>query len=552
VNTAARWYLDVSGRRVGPYDWSVVLELAQFGTLARSDRLLNLERPAWKRVDEFPALVELINTADVSLARHSFWRSFGVLGGILWVLLAGTFWTFSILGWPGLLDGVLIARLQTLGAVLLIGVGAVIMRFLWAATRSADGSGVGVWRGALRVAGIGSLFLLTVTTVAVVINARELFAMARGTDPLGSAEILLLPGGSELEVRGILGVGVASQFARALAEHPQVRTIHLNSPGGREREGVVMANLIKSGRLGTYTATGCYSACVLAFVAGSPRVLNPDARLGLHSVSGDGTDPFYIARVNASYRQNLRTMGVSESFVRQATSAPASEVWIPEPAELLSNHVVDQVSDSGYAQSGETLAGLSPRAEGHEREFPFIRHLSLTDPRRFAPFDRSLRLALRRGADNFEIVRHASNLSAEIEAERLPLVADEAAVKYATSLRNAARSFRARDSSQCSAILEPDPRDEVGRSTAVLHALDHGLQLLLDAPVHGKPFSDDSDAKAFAKVVGAAGKAGVANTTSDCDRLLLLFDLALADKPAVAAGFLRALHIAHPTAVVGQ
>jgi len=85
-------------------------------------------------------------------------------------------------------------------------------------------------------------------------------------------------------------------------------------------KGVQVAKSIHAHRLGTYSASGCYSACVLAFIAGSPRVLNPEARLGLHSTAGAGTDPLFVAFVNDDYQGYLRRAGASEEFVRRATT----------------------------------------------------------------------------------------------------------------------------------------------------------------------------------------------------------------------------------------
>jgi hypothetical protein len=438
---SGRWYLEVSGRRIGPYAWSVVLELAQVGGLAAADRLWNPSLPAWMRVDEFPVLAALIPVASQRAAAESTAvdvtapppspspeaesvpnrrlasPSFRLGAGIAWSLVVGAFWWQSYHDWPGVVDGVLIARLRTIGALFLVAAGFVVLPALWSATRATDDRSIGFVGGALRVLAAACAFILVVTTLSVLINARVLLQIAFGSDPMGRGEILLLPSGTELEVRGTFNAGIASQLTRTLRDHPEVHFVHLNSRGGWVGEGTRMADLIHSRKLGTYTATGCYSACVLAFVAGSPRLLNPDARLGLHSATADGMDPFLIERINDQYKETLRRLGVSEEFVRQATSAPSTQLWVPSPSELMDNHMVDQVSDAGMSVSGEALTELARRSANLERGSSALQRLKRADPARFALLDRKVRLALRRGASQLELQQYVTRLAAGAEVQ---------------------------------------------------------------------------------------------------------------------------------------
>ncbi len=450
IEAAERWYLEVSGRRIGPYAWSVVVELAQARGLAATDRLWNPNLPAWMPVESFPELTELLAGAEPLAAVEApavprdrpgqpltrtatpspaltptavapepiVQRGFFWLGaGIAWSLVVGAFWWQSILDWPNVVDGVLIARLRTIGGISLVAAGIVVLPALWRATRANDATGVGFVGGAARVLAAACAFILVVTTTSILINARVLLQVAFGSDPMGRGEILLLPSGTELEVRGTFNAGIASEVERALRDHPGVRFVHLNSRGGWVLEGSRMADVIHSKRLGTYTATGCYSACVLAFVAGSPRILNPDARLGLHSASAEGMDPFMIERVNDDYKATLLRHGVSKDFVSQATSAPATSIWVPSPSELVANNMVDVVSDTGMSASGEPLTELARRAAVAEKGNGDLQRLKRTDPTKFAALDRKVRLALRRGVGQFELRQYVAQLAVGAEGK---------------------------------------------------------------------------------------------------------------------------------------
>jgi hypothetical protein len=70
IEAPERWYLEVSGRRIGPYAWSVVVELAQARGLAATDRLWNPNLPAWMPVESFPELAELLDGLPDRLSVH--------------------------------------------------------------------------------------------------------------------------------------------------------------------------------------------------------------------------------------------------------------------------------------------------------------------------------------------------------------------------------------------------------------------------------------------------------------------------------------------------
>jgi hypothetical protein len=129
-------------------------------------------------------------------------------------------------------------------------------------------------------------------------------------------------------------------------------------------------------------------------------------------------DPFLIEKVNDRYKATLRRFGVSEDFVGQATSAPATSIWVPSPDELVANNMVDDVSDTGMSPSGEPLTELAPRAAVVERGNGIVQRLKRTDPARFAVLDRKIRLALRRGVNQVEVRQYVAQLAAGTEGQQ--------------------------------------------------------------------------------------------------------------------------------------
>ena len=55
-----RWYLEVSGRRAGPFTWAVIVELAQAGALQPDNRVWRMGLAGWSRAGDLPDLAPLI------------------------------------------------------------------------------------------------------------------------------------------------------------------------------------------------------------------------------------------------------------------------------------------------------------------------------------------------------------------------------------------------------------------------------------------------------------------------------------------------------------
>ena len=569
-----RWYLEVSGRRAGPFAWTVLVELAQAGALGTEDRVWSMGLPSWSRAGDLPDLAPLIHEPgpssqphppeatpassepDSSLPHESVAKPSNqsvspllLAAGIAWIALTLSFYLERFALWPGVLDGVLVARLDIAGPFLLLLAALAVLPALWRGTRpDAVGHNSFVRGGIRTLAGLCAL-ALPVTAISTVLNAHEFFLIAIGSDPLGRAQIQLLPGGREVEIRGLLEAGVAARLQRTLEIHPDVQFVHLNSRGGWVTEGERLAWVIHARRLGTYTSTGCYSSCVLAFAAGSPRVLNPDARLGLHSTSGRDADPIFTKLGNELYQKVLLQYGVSPSLVAWSTSTPPSGLWMPDPQELLAGHLIDRVSADGFSPSGESLAGFATQASGFEARYPFLTEMQRVDPSSFIQLDREVRLGFRREASVAELNAYVADAAAEIERERLTSIDDSSALRFAVSLRSAARPFQSSDPAQCAAILGSLSATSPGRSAAALSAISPALAGILDAPLSSHATGPVSDTDALQQVRDTVGQsfpsaspdAPPVDSRIGCDRLLLMYDTAVTESPRTGAAFMRAL-----------
>lgn len=227
---------------------------------------------------------------------------------------------------------------------------------------------VGVWRSASRHRSRGGRRISTITaktvaallftTVAASLASRgvpelhEAFRIAQGDPSVGPFEIRVLAGGREVEFSGGIPQGATAALQQVLDTAPRVHTIHLNSHGGRLGEAARMRDLIRQHGFDTYTATGCFSACTIAFLGGRQRFVNPTARLGFHASSFPGSTKQRAQRDNEAIRQEIVRFGVDAEFAARAVGTPHEEMWTPSVTDLVRAGYASAPSEGQFAISG--------------------------------------------------------------------------------------------------------------------------------------------------------------------------------------------------------
>ena len=219
---------------------------------------------------------------------------------------------------------------------------------------------VGLWRSADRYQGpviwanLAQGFVLAgVLTAAQVVSAQavpqvsEFWRLANGHDHLSSYRVTVSPDDTVLELEGAMGFGLSGEIERLLDQHPPIQQVRLNSIGGRIGEAKRLAALIAERRLSTATTTHCLSACVLAFAAGTDRVMAPAARLGFHQPTFPGWSEAERAQEIADERQEFLARGIAPRFVDQALATPSTSLWQPSPQELLAAGFVTRMASDG-------------------------------------------------------------------------------------------------------------------------------------------------------------------------------------------------------------
>jgi len=123
-------------------------------------------------------------------------------------------------------------------------------------------------------------------------------------------------------------------FQRLVQAAPSGSTVGLRSNGGAVATGMGMGTLIRMRGLITLVIddTTCASACAIAWLAGTPRLMGRKARIGFHAVSIGGAE---TGAGNALVGAYLERLGLPERAIFYATIAgPKEMLWLtPENAK---------------------------------------------------------------------------------------------------------------------------------------------------------------------------------------------------------------------------
>ena len=227
---------------------------------------------------------------------------------------------------------------------------AIILFTIWSA--------VGVWRSATvyrrtgkRFWGVAAKVLIALgalnlvySLVAVAIpQAYGIAEIAAGDPRLASHQFKVLNNGTMLDFSGGISFGTAKEFETMLKAMDNVRTVRINSNGGRIAEAQKISDMIRARGLSTYVTHQCVSACTIIFLGGTQRHLHVTAKLGFHQPYFRGMTAGEQRIAIAREQARLQKFGLSNAFAERANAASPSGMWYPEQSELLREHVVTAI-----------------------------------------------------------------------------------------------------------------------------------------------------------------------------------------------------------------
>lgn len=206
--------------------------------------------------------------------------------------------------------------------------------------------------------------------VLAVLAARPLHAQDKAPAPGRETEleIGLSADGGTIYLVGSIREGAFHQFDAVLRKAPRVQRVHLSSTGGLTLEARLIAALVRKRKLDTQVEYLCASACTQIFAAGRNRVIGPWARLGFHRAARidqqglaatadlQRVDPIRSTTVfgvsgNQTLRLAYELAGVDPRFIATALGYENTDMWLPEPDELIAARIATARADKAEPSS---------------------------------------------------------------------------------------------------------------------------------------------------------------------------------------------------------
>ncbi|HEV2676892.1 MAG TPA: hypothetical protein VGV37_20360 [Aliidongia sp.] len=206
---------------------------------------------------------------------------------------------------------------------------------------------VGVWRSADRIerrdriwSKVAKVFIATLSLYLLGLNfawppyqrlqdQREYLA---GDPGAGTRSVRVSEDGTTIEINGWLGRGQETVFRDILSKTSGVRTVLLNSRGGRTAIALDIEEQIRANGINTSVRGQCISSCALIFMGGREREFYRTASLGFTGLLDDDNREL----ISKAYLSG----GFPASFVEHLRQRPAYPTWFPTYRELSDAGVV--------------------------------------------------------------------------------------------------------------------------------------------------------------------------------------------------------------------
>ena len=280
----------------------------------------------------------------------------------------------------------------------------------------------------LCVIGVG--YLVAARNAPQIVEFYRLALLGDWRFPDGKFE--LLAGGEELSFSGGIKRGTADEFARMLAQLPEVRVLHLDSRGGRPSDAAKLARLVQWRGLETYVSNECLSVCTLVFAAGGRRWLSDAARLGFHGTDMPATTGSRGGAGDAEWAAIYRRQGVEPVFIDKALAVAADDMWFPTVDELMKGKVVTDIDrGENFQTSGyEAVPNLAEVEASVRANDEVIDELHAFSPEVGRKVTVLMREAMVEGSD--DKLKSIDLLVDEVIRRLVYLADDEVLVQFAT------------------------------------------------------------------------------------------------------------------------
>ena len=178
---------------------------------------------------------------------------------------------------------------------------------------------------------------------------KDIYKIGFVKDDQFDYELKLVNDNKLIYLSGGLAFGISKQVSNIIEQNPNVEGIILDSNGGRTYEGRALSSIIDNHQLDTYTLSGCYSSCCVAFISGKKRYLGKQANLAFHQYKSFSKNFSRYDDFSREYEKDFfyfKKQGISPDFINKIFKTKGDDLWYPTVAEMLDAGIIH---DTVYA-----------------------------------------------------------------------------------------------------------------------------------------------------------------------------------------------------------
>jgi hypothetical protein len=150
---------------------------------------------------------------------------------------------------------------------------------------------------------------------------------------------------------GPMGAGYADAVIEAMNTHPSIHRLILDSIGGDVDNGMQLYDfLVAHPNISVEADHLCLSACTLAFIGASERLISGNASLGFHqfrSMIDSRLSADYTGSMQEKFLALLVKRGATPDFIRLAYAKQGNDLFLPNADELFANNIITGVRING-------------------------------------------------------------------------------------------------------------------------------------------------------------------------------------------------------------
>ena len=213
--------------------------------------------------------------------------------------------------------------------------------------RSAALSGSG-WAVVVNIVMIFAVLGTIGSGISTAKNFQMIAHAAAEQRSMNDFTISLAPNGKGILAKGTMGIGFADAVQAAFAKYPEQHRLLLDSRGGDVDNGMQLHDYLAAhSDIAVEVDHLCASACTLAFVGASQRLIAPGAQMGFHQMRSMIDSNYSKNMVNTqqdSFKGFMSKLGASQGFIDMAFAKQGDDVWLPDSNTLFANHIITGVA----------------------------------------------------------------------------------------------------------------------------------------------------------------------------------------------------------------